>query len=267
MIAIRSGRGLGDNLYLQSIVRHLVGQGKKLEVCTPWSDLFLPLARKVTLAPFRRNRIDRVAHYIERKSIAGTDQFVDCCISAGIKEPVDLRLDWDVMNAGLVADLQRSGRPIILVQLPRAPMGRSDGYGLGLLPDCRAIQRLIDLIEPHAFVVQIGSGDPLYRFTGIDLDLANRTTVTDLLDAASVASGAIGYCSFLVPLMESFRKPALFVWSRAGLQSNNEFIRAIVPAKILHRSSSRVVMDDCSQPELIEAVDELCRQIGSSAVV
>jgi len=254
--------GLGDSLYLQSVVGYFVGKGYRVEVCSAWPDVFLPLAGKVVVSPFRRRRIDRLAHYTSRKSISGTTQFQDCCINAGISEPVALRLNWKVRNLGLVDLLRRAGRPIILVQLPRAPMGRSDGFGAEVLPDCRAIQCAIDTIGGRALVVQIGCGEPLYRFTGVDVDLANRTSVSDVIDLAASAHGLLGYCSFIVPLAESLGKPALLVWSRRGLNSEHDFVRAITPRKVLHLASSRFVIDDCSQQEISEAVDALCEQIA-----
>jgi hypothetical protein len=160
------------------------------------------------------------------------------------------------------------GKPVVCVQLPRAPFGRSDGYGLELLPDCRTIQRAIDELNGRAFVVQIGSGAPLFRFSGIDLDLSDKTSVCDLLDVAWASDAFLGYCSFIVPLAESLNKPALLVWSRKGLNSPHQLVRQITPQKIFFRPSSRFVMDDCSPAQLSKAVDEtLCHAAGSEQQV
>lgn len=260
MISIRSGRGLGDSLYLQSIARHLVESGERVEVCSNYPDVFRPLEGSVTVAEFRRGA-DRVAHYITRKGVKGTDQFQDCCINAGLGQNIELRLDWDVLDREMTAQVLRPSLPVIVVQLPRYPMGRADGYGMELLPDCGVIQRVIDRLRPWAFIVQVGQGEPLHRFSGIDLDLANKTTVGEMIDVASVASGFLGYCSFMVPLAESLRKPALFVWSRRGLNSGNAFISRVTPDKIFHRPATRYVIDDCSDGDLTEAVDALYRQV------
>lgn len=262
-IAIRAGSGLGDSIYLQSIARHLIERGKKVEVCSNWREVFEPIRDRVLISPFRRDHIHRVAHYTGRKYAPGTDQFQDMCLSAGIAEPVDLRLDWTVRNRLLIEKARVAGKPIVLVMLPRTPMGRKDGFGAELLPDCRTIQAAIDAIKGQAFIVQIGSGVPLFRFTGIDLDLANRTMVRDIIDLASAAHGFLGYVSFIVPLAESFSKPALLVWSRQGLNSKadrGEFIRAITPKKILHRASSHAVIDDCSREEITQAAHALLEQ-------
>jgi hypothetical protein len=258
MRAIRSGRGIGDNIYLQSIVRHLTNGGERLEVCTDWPDLFRPLGDKVKISPHRRSSIDIVAHYTERKTTPGTDQFQDCCLSAGISGRIDLRLDWSPGGAVI-----RTNRPIILVQMPREPFGRSDGYGLELLPDYRRVQEIIDLIRGKVTIVLVGKGTPLFELQGIDADLTNKTTIPTLLDLASQAVGFVGFCSFFVPLAEALSKPALFVWSRRGLMSREPYLRSITPKKIFHRASSKAINDDCSRIELIESAHALLEAVGS----
>lgn len=253
MKTIRSGRGLGDSLYLQSVVRYLLAtQPLRLRVRSDYPDVFSQLGPRVEVVPFERKG-DIVAHYAVRKGIDGTTQFQDCCIAAGIQESVEMRLDWTTTDPDLVQRLRAGGQPLLLVQLPRAPMGRTDGFGASLLPDCRAIQRIIDVARDTHTVVQVGAGRPLFRFTGIDIDLANETTVAQLIDVAQAADRLLGYCSFFVPLAESFDKPALFVWSRRGLNDGHVYVRRITPAKVLHKATSKAVMDTADEAELVRA--------------
>lgn len=260
-ISMRGGSGLGDAIYLQSVARYYADAGKDVEACSNWSDVFLPLQGRIKVSVFRKERINCVVHYSNRRGVAGTDQFQDCCLNAGITEPVELRLDWKIRGRGPhVTRVCRDGRPIILVQLPRVPMGRRDGLGSELLPNCQTIQRAIDQLKGRVLLVQIGRGVPLYKFKGIDIDLANHTSVAGMIDVASVAHGMLGYCSFVVPLAESLNKPALLVWSRRGLNARHAFVRQITPAKILHRASSRAIFDDCSDEELTGAVDGFFEQ-------
>lgn len=264
---VRSGWGLGDGLYLQAVVRYLVGKGHRVEACSEWPDLFRPLAHAVVVSPFRRERVDIVAHYTTRKNIEDTTQFQDCCIMAGIEEPVELKLDWEPINGRLVRQIQSVEKPVILVQLPRTPMGRTDGFAREVLPDCTTIQKVIDHIGERAFFIQVGSGEALFEFQGIDLDLASKTSVTDLLDVAFAADGMLGYCSFAVPLAESLDKPALFVWSRRGTRSRNRFIKAITPRKILHGAQSSFIFDDANKDTIEQAADALLEQAGSQRAV
>lgn len=244
---------MGDALYVQAIARHLVNRGERLRVCTAWPDVFRPLGNKVEIEGFRRTNIQVLAHYSIRKRFPDTTQFQDCCITAGIQEPVELKLDWTVRNRALVDSLQK---PFVCVQLPRNPMGRTDGFGKELLPDCRKIQVAIDAVKSK--VVQIGSGEPLYRFTGIDVDLAGKTSVSDMLDVASAASGFIGYPSFILPLAESFGKPVMVVFARRGLNSRTPYVAQITPKKLLHGPASKYVVDDDSDEKIMESMNAFC---------
>ena len=264
MKSIRCGSGLGDSLYLQGVVRHLVEQGHGLEVCSDWPDVFLPLEGKVKVSPFRRD-VDIKAHYAIRKGVRGTDQFQDVCIAAGIRGEVDFRLDWRVHNTALVEKVRKGSRPVVAVLLPRQPFARGDGYGIELLPRQHGMQRVVDMLGTR--LVMLGSGDAKYPISGIDLNLANDTSVRDLIDVASVVDGFVGYVSFFVPLAESLKKPALFVWARAGLESQHEFIQRITPEKIFHRDTSRAITDDCSEQETLDAVDKFLDEIAGRGKV
>lgn len=259
---IRCGRGLGDALYLQSVVRHLVNKGQKLHVMTDWPDVFEPLSDEVMLHPFSRERIDVIAHYTIRKHYTDTTQFKDCCIQAGITEPVELRLDWTVKNASLVASVKSkaAGKPIMLVEMIRNPMNRSDRFGIELLPDLELMQEVLTKLKEQYFLVQVGRGKELFKFDGIDLDLTNATTVSDLIDLAYASSAMYGYCSFFVPLAESLNKKSLFVWSRRGLNSNEQFIRTITPQKILHkRDISHYIVDNWPEQRIKEVLNDFLR--------
>lgn len=241
MKTIRCGSGLGDSIYLHSVVRHLLRQGVALRVKSDYPEVFKDLP--VEVIPFVRNAAI-TAHYASRKGIDGTTQFEDCCINAGITGPVEMKMEWTPGSEALIERLRAPGKPILVVQMPRAPMGRTDGFGAEIMPDCSVIQRHLDELKPTHTVVQIGAGAPLHHFTGIDIDLANQTTIRELIDVGYAADRFLGYCSFIVPLAESFGKPALIVWSRRGLNARSVYIRQITPRKILHAPTSRYVIDD-----------------------
>lgn len=255
MRTIRGGKGLGDALYVQAVARYFVGRGEQVRVATTWPDVFRPLNGAVQCIPFTRAGIDTLAHYSRRKAVAETNQFRDCCIEAGVNGEIDLRLDWKPQDAAIIRRVHETaaGRPVVLVGLPRAPMGRSDGFGQELLPNCHHIQRAIDCLRGRVCLVQIGAGAPQFKFRGLDLDLANATTVEQMIDLASAAAGFLGYVSFILPLAESLGKPALMVWSTRGLKSKTTYIRQITPAKVIHRSDLvRVVLDSH-----IDGIDEV----------
>lgn len=260
-LKIRSGFGIGDNIYLQSIVRHLLDKGHKLHVCTTYPDVFAPIANRVTFQPFTKVKVDLVAHYGGRKRNTETDQFEDMCLSAGIHEKVDLRLDWKPRNKGLIDAIKKkaNGRKIVFVQHPRTPMGRRDGFGKELSPDYRVMDRIIDLVKDRMLVVKFGQGTPLYNLQKTELDYVNKTTITDMIDAATACDYFVGQCSFIIPLAESLKKPCLILWSSKGLKAPHEYIRLVTPEKILHAETSKWVYDDWPSERIDRSVKEFFR--------
>lgn len=258
MKSIRGGKGLGDALYVQAVARHLLPKLGKLRIATPWPEVFEPLNGSVECIPFTRAGIDIVAHYSVHR-YSQRSQWQDVCHSAGIREPVDLRIDWTPSTgAGRTLRAIAGNRKLLLVQMPRAPMDRKDGFGRELLPDCATIQKLINKARARgACIVQVGAGRCLHQFHGIDVDMANKTSVAELMDIALVADGFIGFVSFAVPLAESMNKRALFVWSRAGLRASNPVVRTITPTKILEKQTSRYVLDDATEQNLEHELDAL----------
>lgn len=274
MKSVRGGRGLGDAIYVHGVLRHLLAHHDRLTVCTDYPDVYQLLCERVRCEPFRRRPVDIIAHYAGNRAIPGTSQFDDCCISAGLPSGLEFKVDWRLRNTELVVRLNAlaRGRPIIVVQMPRAPFARTDGYGIEFLPDVDTIQRAIDAIGGRAFLVQIGMGRaerfdgkrmvPFEGYRGIDLDLSNKTSVADVMDVGFAAAGFLGQCSFIIPLAEGFAKPALIVWSRRGQKSPHEVIRQMTPQKILHRATSRWVIDNCGESELRASIDALCDESG-----
>ena len=260
-ISVRSGnKGLGDSIYLQSVVRYFVQQGYYVEACSRWPEIFLPLKDRVKVVTFRRDNIDRIAHYsVRMQHNFSTDQFVDCCIQAEIKEPVELKLDWTITNPKLVDFVKREakGKPIVLVQLPREPMDRKDGFAMDLLPREEAYQQAIRAVSDRALIVQVGKGSSVYDLKNVDVDLSDRTSVSGLIDLAMTCDAMIGYVSFFVPLAESFDKKLLCVWSRKGLRSRTEYLRKLTPQKIFHKRSCSAVMDDDSEDAIVKVARSL----------
>jgi hypothetical protein len=211
MREIRAGSGLGDSIYLQSVVRHYLSQGERLTVRTSHPIIFKHLG--VPIIPYSRERSAIVAHYVQRKTEPGTDQWQDMCISAGIPPTAEMKLEWKLQNPANADFLLGMRRPVLAVLLPRHGMNREDGFAKELLPNWKILDQLL---QCKSSKIQIGQGGPLYRFRGITLDMANKTSVADLIDIASLVDGFVGWCSFMLPLAESLEKPFFSLWSARG---------------------------------------------------
>lgn len=255
MKEIRSGSGFGDSIYLQSIVRSVVLSGDRITARSGYPELFRSLG--VPVVKFHKTPPCLVAHYAARKSAPETTQFEDMVISAGIIGPVEMRLDWQVAKPKIIG---KPARPVIAVMLPRSPMSRDDGFGKELSPDYSIIDALLRERRSSITTVQIGQGEALYDYGSIDVDLANKTSISDLLDVACLVDGFVGICSFMIPLAESLDKPFFALWSAAGLESKVRYINRVTPEKIIHRKDLGHYAVDTESPHEIRAEFELFLQ-------
>lgn len=246
---LRGGSGLGDAVYVRPIAEHLAGRGCRVTVCTNYPDVFL--GAPVDVDAFTRQRINVVAHYVCGKADTRTTQWEDVQRSAGV-EGVDLRFAWNIQNAALISGVaeRAAGRPVVLVVGGRRPMGRSDGFGMELLPDAAAFERLVAHLSGSCYLVGLGRDEPLYQLP-VHEDLNGATSVTDLLDLFRSCSGVLAQCSFAVPMSEVFDRPLLAVWSSRGLRAREAFIRQVTPQKVLAKATSAAVLDDAA-PEALE---------------
>lgn len=252
MIRIRGGRGLGDSLYLRPIATYLARTGQQITALSDYPEVFE--GSGVPVEPFRRSHATVVAHYISRKSDQRTTQYADMLESARIADPVPLRFGWTVRNVVLVERLQAlaAGRPIVLVHGGREPMGRTDGFGLDLMPQQRGFDCALSMLD-DCYRIRVGQLPVVYPIS-VDDDLTGGTSVYDLLDLAWISAGIVAQCSFAVPLAEVFDKPLLAVWSSRGLNSANDFVRTCTPQKILTKPTSRFVLDNWTPAQMRDAV-------------
>jgi hypothetical protein len=247
---IRGGAGLGDAMYIRPVAEHFVRAGERVTVCNDFAEVFI--GSGVHVEPFDRFNIDVLAHYTVGKRDPTTNQWQDVCKSAGIAE-IPLRFDWTVRNCSLVDSIvsDAAGRYIIVVHGGRVPMGRTDGFGKELLPGKSAFDAALAALGDDCFLLRVGKGSDLYPLD-VDVDLNGGTSVSDLLDIATVCDGVVGQCSFAIPLAEVFDKPLLCVWASGGLSASHPYIRQITPQKVLSKATSRFVMDDWTTEKIQE---------------
>lgn len=245
---VRCGSGLGDSLYLRPLAEHLIARGEKVAVASNYPDVFIGTG--ATVEPFRRERVDLVAHYVNGKDNPQTTLWQDMLAFAKIAAPVPLRFNWEIKNRSLVKGIRKkaAGRPVVVVHGGREPMGRRDRFGIELMPTrdgfCTVLSALAD-----CYTVRVGAGNEMYDLPST-LNMSNLTSISELLDIARDCDGIVAQCSFAIPMAEAFDKPLLAVWSARGLVSPTQFIRTVTPSKILSKPSSSYVMDDAGTEEI-----------------
>ncbi len=262
MLRLRGGRGLGDALYVRPVAEHFVRRSEEVRVCSDYRDVFEGSGAYVE--PFARTGCNVVAHYVSRKQYAETNQWQDVCISAGAPPDLALSFRWEPQNQRLIRSIRAAadGRPIIMVNGGRPPMARADGFANDMLPRREAFDAVLAALkEQGCFLVECGKGLELYPLTA-DMDLADRTSVSDLLDIAWIAGGLVGQCSFMIPLAEAFDKPLMVVWASKGLESREQFIRLCTPQKILSKPTSSYVMDNWPIEQIAEAARDAFRVLA-----
>lgn len=249
---IRGGSGLGDSLYVRPIAEHFAQKGQQVTALTNYPDIYR--GSKVVTEPFSRTNCQVVAHYVNGKSRPDTTQWQDVCDAAGVNTP--MRFEWTIQNQGLVDRIERAanGRPIILAHGGRAPMGRTDGFAMELLPAQWVFEDTLKGLK-DCLVVSIGGTDGIRYQLSAEIDLTGKTSVSDMLDLARICTGVVAQCSFAIPLAECFDKSLLAIWSARARTSNQAYIKTITPQKVLSKPSSKWVMDDCDQRQITEAVD------------
>jgi hypothetical protein len=252
VITLRGGSGLGDSIYLRPLVDHFVRQGEKVTVCSDYPDIFA--GSGATTAPFRREQVDVVGHYVVGKHRPDTTQWEDVCLSARVPRGLPLRMEWDPPE-----DLRRSwlgasgGRPVVLVHGGRAPMERKDGFGAELLPREEAFRALIASLSALCFLARVGKNEPGYDLP-VHIDMRGRTSVRGLIDLASVCDGIVAQPSFCIPLAEALGKPLLCIWAAHGMEhTRHPYIKAITPQKVLSAETSAYVVDDWTPDALSQA--------------
>lgn len=260
MIRIRGGSGLGDSLYVRPVAEQFVRAGRQVTVMSDYPEVFSGAALRVE--PFTRSGCNKIAHYSIRRNCPETNQWQDICISAGV-ENLALSFRWEIKNTLLTRDLlaMAAGKPVVMVNGGRPPMGRADGYAREMLPTRDAFDAALLALE-DCFTVEVGKGNEIYPLSA-DVDLADRTSPADLLDIASISAGLVGQCSFMIPLAEALDKPLLVVWAAQGLISGTEFIRQCTPQKILSKASSRYVMDNWPVEKIEEVAHEFRQSFAS----
>jgi len=245
---VRGGSGLGDSIYLRPVVDHLERAGKAVTVMSHYPDVFI--GTRAEVIPVNKSRpVDCIAHYTTERFRQTSTQWQDILRTGKLPADLALRFTWNPRNVALLERVKRDagGDPIVLVHGGRAPFGRSDGYGKFLMPRQEGFKEVLEVLsgwgkDDRCFTVRIGQGEQ-YRLP-VNLDLTDHTSVSDLLDLATICDGVITQCGFPVPLAECFGKPVLGVWSARGLAAGDKVIRSITPAKVLCGGYERFIIDE-----------------------
>jgi hypothetical protein len=247
MININSPRGLGDALHLRAIVIHLLETGKEVSVFTQWPDVFSDLDVAVQPAEEAVNRPDlfsaRACFQCQLPYVRALSQFRNACLQAGVFDAIELNIRWTVRNQTLLDKVKSkaAGKPILIYQPLKRVKNASDGL---LRPDRSALRKIVN-DRSEFFRVRIGhpdyaEDDEIER----DLDLFGKTTVSDVIDLASICEMTVSEPSFVSVLAQCFDKRFVCLFSSLALQSAVKKVAGVTPQRILEKPHLATVVYD-----------------------
>jgi hypothetical protein len=256
---IKCASGFGDAIYAYPIVRHLIESGKEehITVMTDYHQIYdcAPFKDKLSFLRHSKDFAQYKISYCGRKYKAGTSQFQDVCMAAEVPTDLDFSIDWEIQNQDLINTIKKLARrkeaPICLISAPFKPFGRVDEFGVELTVNFKRMDDLIRRNRDKYFFVQVCKNVPEYALNNIDLNLAGKTTISDVLDIMSISDCSMGQIGHILPLSEVFKVPCLLFFSRKGLNCENRFISSITYDKIVHyKDIIKYCVDDETDVEI-----------------
>jgi len=198
--------GLGDAVYSYAIIEHLLKTNKKITVQTKYPLVFkdLPCDTTIEYGPF-----DLWLRYTHRRK-EKTTQFQDMCISAKIKEPLKIKLPKTFKYDSKIVDyvlnrVDDSGRKLAIIKEPCAAHMDKKNDNLRFAPDVQEVQDFVNKNKLKYFFVSVGKDEVFKgRIKGIDFDLNNKLTVSDLLYLCQESDIIASQTGHLIPIAQAF---------------------------------------------------------------
>jgi len=238
-VRIKGPTGFGDAIYMYPIVKHFIEGGDNVTVLTRHPYVFENL--DCDIAPID-DGYDIDCNYIRRKGDPNTNQFQDMCIEAGIKRQIPLKLDYP-------RTFNNTTKRICLVQRPYYPMNE-ERLRTELMPDYTIMQRLIH-DHPDLFFVEVGQSSAYgFKFSGIGLDMVDKTDYKGLLDLYSMADIVLSQIGYSVALAEALDTRIFVLFAQSGLDSEEYFFRTITPKKVITKESSYWASDSMEYDDI-----------------
>ena len=242
---LNASKGLGDALYLRAVVLHLLKRGEEITVFTQWREVFEDLPIIVKSNHEATGGEDwhhaKPCLHCRMESMQGLDQFAMCALQAGIREPVELRLDWRP-KSGLAESVkhQASGKPILLFQ----PFKKAKNANEALMrPESSALAS--QLADSSHFRVKLGHPAHLSEeYFPCELDLFGKTSVREALDLCTIADLIVSETSYLTVAAQAMDKPFVCIFSSKGRDSGRHRIMNIKPSRIFHKPALGTALYD-----------------------
>jgi hypothetical protein len=262
---IKCASGFGDSLYMYPIVKYLIesGQEESIIVMTDYADIYkcASFKDKLSFVKHSKDMAQYKISYCGNKYKLGTSQFQDVCLAAGVPTHTDFTIDWKIRNTELINNIRKlssNKKKVCFISAPFKPFGRVDEFGKELTINYKRMDDLIARNKDDYFFIQVCKNIPEYQLNNIDLNLAGKTSISDVLDIMSISDRSMGQIGHILPLSEVFDTKCLLFFSRKGLQCENRFISSIKYEKVVHKKCIvNYCVDDYSDVEIDRIWSEL----------
>jgi hypothetical protein len=258
---IRSGSGLGDAIYINSVVQELLKEHSNIILRTKYPGVFasLPIRTK----EFTKGGENLAFNYggsLRRRKTSNI--YEDLLQAAGLPMDTEMGTAWEYIPSKISDQVLEVFGKMAFISSPHVPFGRNDGRGDKMIPNWKKFQPLIDRCkELGYYTVMAGSGKLMHEFKNIDLNLHSQTSVHDIMNIGQMSDLFIGQCGFVIPLGEGFKKPTFTILARAGLDDKDDwFINNVTLTKILSRlgTTSNGAIDDEPDSIIMERFNGIC---------
>jgi hypothetical protein len=178
----------------------------------------------------------------------GLNQFKARCATAGITEPVDLRIDWVVQNEVLVNSIRDMaiGRKVFIYQPPKL----SKNLEMDLLkPKSFSFARFIaGAKSDEYFRIRMGHSQYVETngHTNYELDLLDRLKVTDALDVCTIGDVFFGEECYLTHIAEALDRQVICMLSRRAALSKEWVRHRTLERMFEKRHLASVVYDEAA---------------------
>ena len=224
-VTIEIPLGLGDAVYCYPILKELAQtrfEGRPIYIArNPYRSLFEPLKNfgnfVDTLTP---NAPVLKIHYRQRRDKA-TTQYEDLCIAAGLRKAPEFVFDWPYeFNPDFAKQLmtQLGGVGYIVVKEPCAAHMHKKNMQPSIEPRPDEMDEMLAGFRGAGYkIISVGQEERFkHRLKNIDIDLDDKTSLTDYITLVKFASCVITQPGHLVPLAQAFHRPFKVFYQESG---------------------------------------------------
>jgi hypothetical protein len=209
---VKTMLGIGDCVYAYPIIKHYTTT-RTVKVLTPYPEIFSSL--EIETSTDLNQHFDVKPCYTQSRS-SKKGQYEDMLDSVKLQF-IPFVFGWDSGFSDefrskhlkeIVARLSMEGKGICIVKEPcLANMHQKNG-DTSVVPDIEEMQSWINENKKRFVYISVGKGEIFtHRLQGIDMDLNDQLSISDLVTLCGMAQGIATQVGHLVPIAQGLNRP------------------------------------------------------------